>query len=121
MPTTPHPTRGVTTCNRCGAQIRWASGPRKGERTPINALPSPVGGLAARTNGLGGLLVREFTSEEPDCVDALLEWRAVPHFSSCAPTAAQPRPAAPRSRPARRRPIVQPPLWGQSGGPRTSR
>ncbi|MGW0795145.1 hypothetical protein [Streptomyces sp. NPDC002692] len=115
MPTTPHPTRGVTTCTRCGAQIRWASGPRQGERTPINALPSPAGGLAARTNGLGGLLVREFTREEPDCVPALLEWRAVSHWASCAPRADQPRQTAPRSRPARRRPTVQPSLWGQPG------
>ncbi|MFF5001749.1 hypothetical protein ACFY3G_02880 [Streptomyces phaeochromogenes] len=117
MPTTPHPTNGVTACTRCGAPIRWASGPRKGERTPINALPSPAGGLAARTTGLGGLIVREFTREEPDCVDALLEWKAVSHFSSCAPsTDQQPRPAAPRARPARRRPTVQPPLFGQPQG-----
>lgn len=120
MPTTPHPTRGVTPCTRCGAPIRWASGPRKGERTPINALPSPAGGLAARTNGLGGLLVREFTLEEPDLVDALLEWRAVPHYASCAPTTPPP-PTVPRTRPARRRPTVQPPLWGQPGVPRSSR
>lgn len=120
MPTTPHPTRGVTNCTRCGGQIRWASGPRPGERTPINALPSPGGGLAARTTGLGGLVVREFTREEPDCVSALLEWKAVSHFSSCSGSGQQP-PTPPRSRPARRRPTVQPPLWGQPGGPRRSR
>ncbi|KND29887.1 hypothetical protein [Streptomyces stelliscabiei] len=111
MPTTPHPTRGTTPCNRCGALIRWASGPRPGERTPINALPSPAGGLAARTTGLGGLVVREFTREEPDCVPALLEWKAVSHFSSCAPSS--PQPPTQTSRPARRRPTVQAPLWGQ--------
>lgn len=117
MPTTPHPTQGVTTCTRCGAAIRWAGGPQKGQRTPINALPSPAGGLAARTNGLGALLVREFTLEEPDLVPALLEWRAVSHFASCAPTTpARTAPASLRARPARRRPTVQPPLWGQPGG-----
>jgi len=113
MPTTPHPTQGVTSCTRCGAAIRWATGPAKGQRTPLNALPSPAGGLAARTTGLGGLVVRHLTAEEPNPVDAMLEWRAVAHWSSC--TGGNGQPAAPRSRPARRRPTVQPPLWGQPG------
>lgn len=117
MPTTPHPTRGTTPCKRCGALIRWASGPAPGERTPINALPSPAGGLAARTTGLGGLVVRELTREEPDCVPALLEWKAVSHFSSCAPSANPAPPAqASAARPGRRRPTVQAPLFGQTQG-----
>jgi hypothetical protein len=122
MPTTPHPTRGVATCNRCGASIRWASGPRPGERTPLNALPSPAGGLAARTNGLGGLVVRELTREEPDCVPALLEWKAVSHFSSCAPSADRQTPSQTSGPgPARRRPAVQAPLFGQPQDQRGNR
>ncbi|WP_406365211.1 hypothetical protein [Streptomyces sp. NBC_00645] len=121
MPTTPHPTRGVTACTRCSAAIRWATEIGSGRRIPLNALPSPMGGYAAHTTGSGGLLVRELTRDraEPE----YLEWKAVAHWSSCAPTAGQPpTPApAPRSRPARRRPSVQPPLWGQPGGPRTNR
>lgn len=113
MPTTPHPTRGVTTCTRCGAPIRWAAGPQPGQRTPLNALPSPAGGLAAHTNGLGGLYVRQLTAERPE--PELLEWKAVAHWSSCTGGNRQ-QPAAPRSRPARRRPTVQPPLWGQQQG-----
>ena len=114
MPTTPHPTRGVTKCTRCGAAIRWASGPDRGQRTPLNALPSPAGNLAARANGLGGLVVRRLDAEEPEPVDALLEWKAIAHWSSCtgsqqsAPARAVPQ----SSRPARRRPTVQAPLWG---------
>lgn len=115
MPTTPHPTRGVTPCTRCGAPIRWASGPQPGQRTPLNSLPSPAGGLAARTTGLGGLVVRHLTAEEPNPLDALLEWRAVAHWSSCTGGSNTP-PSVPRSRPARRRPTVQPPLWGQQPG-----
>ncbi|MEU6376767.1 hypothetical protein [Streptomyces sp. NPDC046909] len=116
MATTPHPTRGVTTCNRCGASIRWASGPDRGQRTPLNALPSPAGNLAARSNGLGGLVVRRLDVEEPEPVDALLEWKAIAHWSSCTGGNSQqqaPAPQAPRARPGRRRPAVQPPLWGQ--------
>ncbi|MFE1925837.1 hypothetical protein ACFW91_25100 [Streptomyces asoensis] len=116
MPTTPHPTRGVTTCTRCGAQIRWAQGPEKGERTPLNAMPSPVGGLAAHTNGLGGLYVRRLTAERPQPEDALLEWPAVAHWNSCTGGNRTAPAAAPRSRPARRRPTVQAPLWGQQPG-----
>jgi hypothetical protein len=112
MPTTPHPTRGVTACTRCGAAIRWAAGPQPGERTPLNALPSPAGGLAAHTNGLGGLIVRQLTAERPD--PELLEWKAVAHWSSC--TGGNNRQPLPQSRPARRRPTVQPPLWGQQPG-----
>lgn len=112
MPTIPHPTQGVTKCTRCGASIRWATGPDRGQRTPLNALPSPAGGLAARTNGLGGLVVRRLSAEEPDAVEALLEWKAVAHWDSCTGSNQQPQ-APPRSRPARRRPTVQPPLWGQ--------
>lgn len=111
MPTTPHPTRGVTNCTRCGAAIRWASGPDRGQRTPLNALPSPAGNLAARSNGLGGLVVRRLDAEEPAPVDALLEWKAIAHWSSC--TGGNNQPTAPTgSRPARRRPNVQAPLWG---------
>lgn len=111
MPTTPHPTQGVTTCTRCGAAIRWAtgtSGTITGRRIPLNALPSPAGGLAAHTTGLGGLVVRELDAERPDV--ELLEWKAVAHWSSCTGGG---QPGAPsRSRPARRRPTVQAPLWG---------
>lgn len=115
MPTTPHPRRGVTTCNRCGAQIRWASGPLPGQRTPLNALPSPVGGLAAHTNGLGGLVVRELTPDRPE--PEHLEWKAVAHWTSCTGSnGSRPSPpAVPVRRPARRRPTSQPPLWGQGG------
>lgn len=117
MPITPHPTRGVTTCTRCGAPIRWASGPVKGQRTPLNALPSPAGGLAARTTGLGGLTVRELTAERPEPEAALLEWKAVAHWNSCTGGSAQPQPAGPR--PARRRSGTQPPLFGRpQRGPR---
>jgi hypothetical protein len=118
MPTTPHPTRGVTDCTRCGAAIRWATVIGSGQRMPLNALPSPMGGYAAHTTGSGGLVVRELTRDraEPE----YLEWKAVSHFSSCSGSGQQP--ASPlRSRPSRRRPSVQPPLWGQPGGPRTSR
>ncbi|WP_435218355.1 hypothetical protein [Streptomyces sp. bgisy034] len=120
MPTIPHPTQGVTKCTRCGASIRWATGPDRGQRTPLNALPSPAGGLAARTTGLGGLVVRRLSAEEPDAVEALLEWKAVSHFDSCTGSNSQQPQAPPRSRPARRRPTVQPPLWGQpqNGGRR---
>lgn len=113
MPTTPHPTRGVTPCTRCGAAIRWATGPQPGQRTPLNALPSPAGGLAAHTNGLGGLVVRELTPDRPE--PEHLEWKAIAHWSSCTGSNTQqpPQPPPPRSRPARRRPTVQPPLWGQ--------
>jgi hypothetical protein len=78
-----------------------------------------MGGYAAHTTGSGGLLVRELSRDraEPE----YLEWKAVAHWSSCSGSGQQPRPPAPRSRPARRRPNVQPPLWGQPGGPRTSR
>jgi hypothetical protein len=112
MPITPHPTRGVTTCTRCGAPIRWASGPVKGQRTPLNALSSPAGGLAARTTGLGGLTVRELTAERPEPEAALLEWKAVAHWNSCTGSGNE-QVSPPRSRPARRRPTVQPPLFGQ--------
>jgi hypothetical protein len=119
MPTTPHPTRGVTECDRCGGRIRWATVIGSGQRMPLNAMPSPMGGYAAHTTGSGGLLVRELSRDraEPE----YLEWKAVAHWSSCSGSGQQPRPPAPRSRPARRRPNVQPPLWGQPGGPRTSR
>lgn len=115
MPTVPHPTQGVTNCTRCGAQIRWANGTGslKGRRIPLNALPSPAGGYAAHTTGLGGLVVRQLDAERPDV--ELLEWKALAHWDSCTGTnqqAASP-PAVPRSRPARRRPTVQPPLFGQ--------
>lgn len=114
MPTVPHPTLGVTPCTRCGASIRWASGPDRGQRTPLNALPSPAGNLAARSTGLGGLVVRRLDAEEPEPVDALLEWKAIAHWSSCTGNSSQQRPASPpRSRPARRRPTPQPPLWGR--------
>ncbi|MFF8485209.1 hypothetical protein [Streptomyces antibioticus] len=111
MPTVPHPTRGVSTCNRCGARIRWATGPQAGQRTPLNALPSPAGGLAAHTNGLGGLVVRVLDADRPE--PELLEWKAVAHWSSCTGGNTQ-QPV--RSRPARRRPAVQPPLFGQQPG-----
>ncbi|WP_330349617.1 hypothetical protein [Streptomyces sp. NBC_00582] len=112
MPTTPHPTRGVTTCNRCGGRIRWATGPQPGQRTPLNALPSPAGGLAAHTNGLGGLVVRQLDPDRPEPEG--VEWKAVAHWSSCSGGNSQQQPAS--SRPARRRPTVQPPLWGQQQG-----
>jgi hypothetical protein len=110
MPTTPHPTRGVTACTRCGAAIRWATEIGSGRRVPLNAMPSPMGGYAAHTTGPGGLMVRELTRDraEPE----YLEWKAVAHFSSCT-GGSGPRPTPPRARPARRRPSVQPPLWGQ--------
>lgn len=114
MPTTPHPTQGVTNCTRCGARIRWAtgtSGTVKGRRIPLNALPSPAGGLAAHTTGLGGLVVRELDAERPDV--ELLEWKAVAHWNSCTGGNGQPSTPSTRSRPARRRPTVQPSLWGQ--------
>ncbi|MET9140525.1 hypothetical protein [Streptomyces parvulus] len=113
MPTTPHPRRGVTACTRCGAPIRWASGPQPGQRTPLNALPSPVGGLAAHTTGLGGLVVRELTPDRPE--PEHIEWKAVAHFSSCTGGAgSRPSPpAVPMRRPAPRRASTQPPLWGQ--------
>jgi hypothetical protein len=118
MPTTPHPRRGVTDCKRCGAAIRWASGPQPGQRTPLNAMPSPAGGLAAHTTGLGGLVVRELTADRPD--PEHLEWKAVAHWSSCTGGDGVPAvPGAPRppgSRPARRRPSVQPPLFGGRQG-----
>lgn len=113
MPTSPHPTQGVTTCSRCGAPIRWAtsvSGANKGRRVPLNALPSPAGGLAAHTTGLGGLVVRELDADRPE--PELLEWKAVAHWNSCTGSNGQQAPP-PRSRPARRRPTVQPPLFGQ--------
>lgn len=113
MPTTPHPRRGVTTCTRCGAPIRWASGPQPGQRTPLNALPSPAGGLAAHTNHLGGLVVRELTPDRPE--PEHLEWKAVAHWGSCTGGNGAPAPVPVRSRPARRRPSVQPPLFGQPG------
>lgn len=113
MPTTPHPTQGVTNCTRCGSRIRWAtgtSGTIKGRRIPLNALPSPAGMLAAHTTGLGGLVVRELDADRPN--PELLEWKAVAHWGSCTGGTEQ-APAQPsRSRPARRRPNVQPPLWG---------
>ncbi|MBD0837391.1 hypothetical protein [Streptomyces sp. TRM68416] len=115
MPTVPHPTQGVTTCTRCGARIRWAtctSGYNKGRRVPLNALPSPAGGLAAHTTGLGGLVVRELDADRPN--PELLEWKAVAHWDSCTGSEQQAPPAPPRSRPARRRPTVQAPLWGRS-------
>ncbi|MEU1275287.1 hypothetical protein [Streptomyces sp. NPDC005799] len=115
MPTIPHPTQGVTSCTRCGAQIRWAtgSGTLKGPRIPLNALPSPAGGLAAHTTGLGGLVVRELDQERPE--PELLEWKAVAHWNTCTGgnNSQQTPPAPSRSRPARRRPTAQPPLWGQ--------
>ncbi|MFC8521146.1 hypothetical protein [Streptomyces sp. NPDC057257] len=114
MPTTPHPTQGVTQCTRCGAPIRWATcttGALKGRRIPLNALPSPAGGLAAHTTGLGGLVVRELDRDRPE--PEALEWKAVAHWNSCTGNSQQPAPLPPRSRPARRRPTVQPPLWGQ--------
>lgn len=103
MPTTPNPTQGITTCTRCGAHIRWATGP-KGQRIPLNALPSPVGEFAAHTNGLGDLVVRRLTADRPK--PGLLEWKAVVHLDSCTGISQQ------RRRPGRRRPNVQPPLWG---------
>ncbi|GGX99070.1 hypothetical protein [Streptomyces fructofermentans] len=113
MPTTPHPTRGVAPCDRCGAQIRWATETGTGRRMPLNALPSPMGGYAAHTTAAGGLVVRELTRDraEPE----YLEWKAVAHWSSCAAPAGQRPPSVPRARPARRRPTVQPPLWGTGG------
>ncbi|MEW2567682.1 hypothetical protein [Streptomyces sp. NPDC047070] len=116
MPTTPHPTRGVTTCDYCPAKIRWATQIGTGRRIPLNAMPSPMGGWAAHTNAAGGLVVRELTRDraEPE----YLEWKAVAHWSSCTGAARQPRPTAPRARPARRRPTVQPPLWGGGNGGR---
>jgi len=116
MPTTPHPTRGVTTCNRCNAPIRWAQGPAKGERTPLNAMPSPAGNLAARTDSHGGLVVRVLDAEFPEPEAARLEWRAVAHWHSCTGSQQAPAVPLPRSRPARRRPTVQPPLFGQQPG-----
>ncbi|MDT0476216.1 hypothetical protein RM863_29235 [Streptomyces sp. DSM 41014] len=116
MPVTPHPTRGITNCSRCSAPIRWASGPQPGQRTPINAMPSPAGNLAARTDGNGGLVVRQLDREFPEPEAARLEWKAVAHWSSCTGQQTNPTVSAPRSRPARRRPIVQPPLWGQQPG-----
>jgi hypothetical protein len=116
MPTIPHPTQGVTTCNRCGARIRWATGTNgtiRGRRIPLNALPSPAGGLAARTTGLGGLVVRELDAEFPDAQDERLEWKALAHWDSCTGNSDQAPPPPSRSRPARRRPTVQPPLFGQ--------
>ncbi|MEU9245828.1 hypothetical protein [Streptomyces sp. NPDC048385] len=115
MPTIPHPSRGVTKCNRCGAPIRWATwgeGPQRGQRVPLNALPSPAGGLAAHTNGPGGLIVRQLDKERPE--PELLEW-ALLHWNSCT-GGNNSQQQAPRSRPARRRPTVQPPLWGQQTG-----
>ncbi|EGX60137.1 hypothetical protein SZN_09451 [Streptomyces zinciresistens K42] len=109
MPTIPHPTLGVTKCARCGAPVRWASGPDRGQRTPLNAQPSPAGNLAARATGLGGTVVRRLDAEEPEPVDALLEWKAIAHWNSCTGQQSPP----PSSRPARRRPTVQPPLFGQ--------
>ncbi|MEU9279139.1 hypothetical protein AB0D87_15885 [Streptomyces sp. NPDC048342] len=116
MPTIPHPSRGVTKCNRCGAPIRWATwgeGPQRGQRVPLNALPSPAGGLAAHTNGPGGLIVRQLDKERPE--PELLEWKALLHWNSCT-GGNNSQQQAPRSRPARRRPTVQPPLWGQQTG-----
>lgn len=118
MPTTPHPTRGVTACTRCGAAIRWAtwgSGTQRGRRVPLNALPSPSGGLAAHTTGTGGLVVRELDQDRPN--PELLEWKAVAHWSSCTGGGTS-QPAPLRARPARRRPTVQPPLWGGQSGRR---
>ncbi|MET7475107.1 hypothetical protein ABZT17_12205 [Streptomyces sp. NPDC005648] len=118
MPTVPHPTQGVTTCTRCGARIRWATcttGHNKGRRIPLNALPSPAGGLAAHTTGLGGLVVRELDPDRPNPEG--LEWKAVAHWDSCTGNSQQAAPS--RSRPARRRPSVQPPLFGQPQGRRT--
>lgn len=113
MPTTPHPTRGVTTCDRCHAPIRWATVTGTGQRMPLNALPSPMGGYAAHTNAAGGLVVRELTRDRAQ--PEYLEWKAVAHWSSCAPVAGQQPVPRPRARPARRRPSVQPPLWGTGG------
>lgn len=117
MPTTPHPTRGVVACDRCGGQIRWAaciSGDYKGRRVPLNALPSPMGGYAARNDGHGGLVVRQLDAEFPRVEAERLEWPALLHWHSCTGQQSPQPPAAqqPRSRPARRRPTVQAPLWG---------
>ncbi|MFJ2515581.1 hypothetical protein ACIPEL_36190 [Streptomyces griseoviridis] len=121
MPFTPHPTRDVTRCTRCSAPIRWASGPAKGQRTPLNALPSPAGNLAARWTGAGGLVVRELDMEFPNAEAARLEWQAIAHWSSCTGQQTSPAAVVPsHSRPARRRPTVQAPLWGQQPG-RSSR
>lgn len=116
MPTTPHPTRGVVPCDRCGGQIRWAtcvSGIYKGRRVPLNALPSPVGGYAARYNQHGGITARQLDAEFPNAEDARLEWPVVLHWFSCSGSGQQQSPPTARSRPARRRPTVQAPLWGQ--------
>ncbi|WP_405594685.1 hypothetical protein [Streptomyces sp. NBC_01092] len=102
MPTIPHSTQGVTPCTRCGARIRWATG-LKGQRIPLDALPSPAGGFAAHTNGLGGLVVRRLDADRPE--QELLEWKAVAHRDSCTGISQQ------RRRPGRRRPKIQPPLW----------
>jgi hypothetical protein len=114
MPTTPHPTRGVVACERCKGQIRWAtciSGVYKGRRIPLNALPSPLGGYAARYNQHGGITVRQLDAEFPNVEDARLEWPVVLHWHSC--TGQQnSQPPAQTSHPARRRPTVQAPLWG---------
>ncbi|WP_217545605.1 hypothetical protein [Streptomyces sp. GbtcB6] len=116
MPTTPHPTLGVTTCTRCNAPIRWATwgeGPQRGQRVPLNALPSPAGGLAAHTNGPGALVVRQLDAERPE--PELLEWKALLHWNSCT-GGNNTQQQVPRSRPSRRRPTVQPPLWGRPAG-----
>jgi hypothetical protein len=115
MPTTPHPTRGVTACDRCSASIRWAiciSGVYKGRRVPLNALPAPMGGYAARSDQHGGLVVRQLDAEFPNVEDARLEWPALLHWHCCSGQQ-NPQPPAQTSRPARRRPTVQAPLFGQ--------
>ncbi|WP_405960571.1 hypothetical protein OG235_24565 [Streptomyces sp. NBC_00024] len=120
MPTTPHPTRGVTACDRCGAAIRWAiciSGTYKGRRVPLNALPAPMGGYAARSDQHGGLVVRQLDAEFPNVEDARLEWPALLHWHSCS-GGQNPQPPTPDLPPCaaqahRAGTAVQAPLWGQ--------
>lgn len=86
----------VTSCNWCGAPIRWTV-TAAAKRLAVNAAPDDDGNTAVYSDATGRLRSRALTAERPSLEHS--EWRAMPHAATCT----QPRPRRVSSRrPARR-------------------
>lgn len=86
---------GITTCESCGAEIRWATTQANRVAQPVDAEPHDRGNLACWWDAAGRLWSRGLTTDRPWLEYA--EWRAMPHHASCT------NPPRRRARPDRRR------------------
>lgn len=71
----------VTTCESCGARIRWTV-TAAGKRLAVDADPAADGNTAVHADGTGRVRSRGLSKERPTLEHH--EWLAKPHFATCA-------------------------------------